>query len=358
MLRHILQNSQLRKRKSFRFIRASWIVSRGGYHITITLFFLAIGFLFLPWYQTVRGSGRVIAYSPNERAQSIDSPIYGRLGKWFVQEGSFVREGDPIVEIIDNDPDILTRLNQQRDAVKKNLDAAGVAVSNSKNNYMRLAELLKQGVVSQRDYEKAKIEYSKLLADEAKVSAELVKIDTKVARQSAQNVTAPMNGYIQRRKSGSGSQLVKVGDELALLVPDTKSRSVEVFISGNDAPFVHKDDRVRIQFEGWPAVQSLGWPSLAKGTFGGRVVFVDRQLNLHGQSRLLIVPDEDPWPNSEILRQGVRVYAWVLLNKVSVGFELWRNFNGFPPIVSQEGLYRKVSSGPDSDKPVKIGMRK
>jgi hypothetical protein len=90
---------------------------------------------------------------------------------------------------------------------------------------------------------------------------------------------------------------------------------------------------VRLQFEGWPAVQFVGWPSVAVGTFGGRVYLVDPTTNDRGQFRILVEPDPEdgPWPDQEYLRQGVRAQGWVLLNRVSVGWELWRNLNGFPP---------------------------
>ena len=320
------------------------IIRRGGLYSSLLCIFIFSASLFLPWTQTIRGYGRVIAYSPDERVQSIDSPINGRLGRWFVEEGSFVRPGDPVVEVFDNDPELLKRLQMQREAMLKNREAVIMAMENSKNNYQRLEILSKKGIVSRRDFEKSNIEYSKFVADEAKVSAELLKLETKIARQSTQRVTASREGYIQRRLFGSGTQLVKEGESLALLVPETPSRSVEVFLSGQDAPFVDRDHKVRIQFEGWPAIQSFGWPSLAKGTFGGKVAFVDRQLNAEGNCRILVVPDpeDEPWPISNVLRQGGRIYAWVLLNDVSLGFELWRHFNGFPPIVSQEDFYKKI----------------
>ena len=94
-------------------------------------------------------------------------------------------------------------------------------------------------------------------------------------------------------------------------------------------------EKVRLQFEGWPAVQFVGWPSVAVGTFGGTVAFVDQTDNGKGKFRIVVVPDEDddPWPEHRYLRQGVRANGWVLLNEVSLGFELWRQFNGFPPVV-------------------------
>ena len=36
------------------------------------------------------------------------------------------------------------------------------------------------------------------------------------------------------------------------------------------------------------------------------------------------------------LRQGVRVNGWVLLSQVTLGYELWRIFNGFPMLILPE----------------------
>ena len=90
---------------------------------------------------------------------------------------------------------------------------------------------------------------------------------------------------------------------------------------------------MRLQFEGYPAVQFSGWPEVAVGTFGGVVGLIDSTDNGQGKFRLLIVPDpnEESWPSERFLRQGVRANGWVLLNQVRLGYEFWRIFNGFPP---------------------------
>jgi hypothetical protein len=47
---------------------------------------------------------------------------------------------------------------------------------------------------------------------------------------------------------------------------------------------------------------------------------------------VIIIPEKgEKWPESRFIRQGTRVNGWILLNKVSLGYELWRQFNGFPP---------------------------
>ena len=53
--------------------------------------------LFLPWTQNIRSSGAVTALKPNQRPQTIHSVIPGKIEKWFVQEGQFVKKGDTIL---------------------------------------------------------------------------------------------------------------------------------------------------------------------------------------------------------------------------------------------------------------------
>ena len=62
-----------------------------------------------------------------------------------------------------------------------------------------------------------------------------------------------------------------------------------------------------------------------------------------GKFRIIVVPDQEavknhkdqPWPSTRYLRPGSEVHGWVMLNTVSLGFELWRQFNAFPPIPKQ-----------------------
>ena len=125
---------------------------------------------------------------------------------------------------------------------------------------------------------------------------------------------------------------MKGGDVLAHFVPDTDDQAVELWIDGNDVNLIQPGAPVRLQFEGWPAVQFSGWPSVAVGTYGAKVAFVDSHDDGKGRFRVVIVPDgTQPWPSRTYLRQGTRATGWVLLGRVKLGYEVWRQFNGFPP---------------------------
>lgn len=383
-----------------------------------------------PWQQTSAGTGRVVAYVPDERQQNLEAPIEGRVLRWYVREGSIVEQGDPIVDLSDNDPEILTRLRSERDAIEARLDSARarahaldsriIMLGNSRQNAIAAADsrvamavqrviaaeqaitlaeahltaarlnmerqkaLAAGGLTSRRqlevtdvevtrsqtELERAKIALSaakaerialqseRLKADtdanaaiddarasqaaaEAEVanaSAELSRIEVRLARQSAQSVLAPRAGSVFRIvANGHTGEIVKAGDVLATLVPDTRDRAVELWVSGNDLPLLRDGGEARLQFEGWPAVQFSGWPAVAVGTFEGRVSLIDATDDGAGKFRVLVVPRPDaPWPDAVYLRQGVRALGWIQLGTVRLGYELWRQFNGFPPALPSE----------------------
>lgn len=292
--------------------------------------------MIIPWQQTAVGTGRVIAYSATERQQNINALVDGRLGKWFVQEGSIVKKGDKIVELYDNDPLIIQNLKNERNALLNRLEAANKATDYAYINIQRQQHLFEKGISSKRIVELANIDYFKLKSDAANTQSEISRINVRLARQANQVIIAPMDGMILRRNHGEGAVMVKAGDVLAIFVPDTQSRAVELWISGNDIPLIYPGQEVRLQFEGWPAIQFSGWPSVAVGTFGGIVKIVDNAGNGNGRFRILVVPkNNSAWPETRYLRQGVKAHGWVLLSIVTLGYELWRQFNGFPPTQAQ-----------------------
>lgn len=179
--------------------------------------------------------------------------------------------------------------------------------------------------------------YDSAETDFAGAQAAIQRLDITIARSQNQTVRAPRAGTILRLLVRQGGEQVSAGDKLVTLVPEGNSRAVELWIDGNDAPLVTRGRKVRIQFEGWPAVQFVGWPQVAVGTFGGTVALVDSADDGAGSFRVVVVPDrrDRRWPPVGYLRQGVRAKGFILLERVRLGFEIWRRFNGFPPSVSR-----------------------
>lgn len=179
------------------------------------------------------------------------------------------------------------------------------------------------------------------------IQRDLQEIETRIERFKDRLVIAPCDGTIYRIAANvsRGGQYVKEGDDLCTIVPDTNDRVVELVLDGNDAPvvlaYIERTGRVphvRLQFEGWPAVQFSGWPELAVGTFGGKIRQIDAAGGTTGKFRILVEPDPrlagDAWPDATMLRQGNQAIGWVFLNRVPLGYEIWRRLNGFPPVLA------------------------
>ena len=149
-------------------------------------------------------------------------------------------------------------------------------------------------------------------------------------RSSFYYIIAPQNGYVTKaNKSGIG-EIVKEGEEIFTFVPEHTELAVELHVRPLDLPLLHEGRKVRLQFDGWPALVFNGWPDVSFGTFGGEIVAYDK-VATNGTFRVLVVPDKSDvdWPS--LLRLGSGVYGIALLNNVPVWYELWRNLNGFPP---------------------------
>ncbi|MCB1279328.1 HlyD family efflux transporter periplasmic adaptor subunit [Prosthecobacter sp.] len=380
---------------------------------------LVIAMFFLPWRQFVSGTGRVIAFNPLDRRINVEAQVSGRVKHLHVVEGQRVKKGEIIAEIQDNDPNLLNNLRAQREAIESRRDfaqgrvesliaqitqqelakaqaidsaqqrvaAAKIAAETSMLNFTRTEALFAKGLASKRDHELATLSRDSTAADLKSAEATLKRtsndfdatiasthaskgsalsevaaaerdlsgIDIQINQNLRQVVEAPRDGIVLQVAATDGTYL-RPGSLICVVIPETDSRFVEIWLDGNDMPLIHArhDDTpgspVRLAFEGWPAVQMIGWPQLAVGTFGGEVVFVDATDDGKGKFRVVVGPQTDivdrgdgkgpvevNWPDKDRwLRQGVRTNAWVMLNEVPLWFELWRQINGFPPIVSSD----------------------
>jgi multidrug efflux pump subunit AcrA (membrane-fusion protein) len=200
----------------------------------------------------------------------------------------------------------------------------------------------------------------KSLADESKAIETMSSITSSIAkarsdvnaiiqRRGAGVVIAPVDCRIVRLYSLGKGEVIKQGDILAMISPVTTSLAVELFVSGNDAPLIRPGSHVRIQFDGFPALQVSGWPQVNVGTYGGVVQVIDAvdDDKARGMFRVIVKPDvsrnDDPWPSQEYLRPGAMVSSWMQLNTVSIGYELWRQFNGFPPSIEKPSDLRQTN---------------
>ncbi len=388
--------------------------------------------LFLPWTQNISGKGFLTTLKPDQRPQTIQSPIPGRIEKWYVQEGDFVKKGDTILFIseVKNeyfDPNLVERTGQQIKAKSMSVtsyegkvkalenqagalvnerslklkqannkllqsrlkvqsdsigfEAAKTNIAIAERQFNRTVQLEKEGLKALTDVEEKRLKLqetqaklislqNKLLASENEIinaqielnriraeytdkisksqsdkftaqsnqfdaEAQVTKLQNEFTNYEMRNdmyyIKAPQSGYINKALYAGVGETFKEGDQLMSIMPSDYELAVETFVKPIDLPLVHIGEKVRIQFDGWPAIIFSGWPNVSYGTYGGKIVAIETYISDNGKYRVLIAPDPDDYDWPKDIRVGSGANSMALLEDVPIWFELWRKLNGFPP---------------------------
>lgn len=413
------------------------------------IFFLfLIIIMFLPWTQNIRNRGYVTTLNPNQRPQTINSIIAGKIERWYVKEGTAVKKGDTLLvlsEIKDDyfDPKLLDRtqqqinskklsvssyiekikaLDNQIDALSKtqalkleqsknyiqqvylkiktdsiDLEAANTNYSIAVDQFQRMEKLYKDGLKSLTELENRKLKLQEAQAKKISSQNKLLAsrnelINAKVEYNSVQNqyidklskaesekytamsslydaeidvtkmqnkysnylvragnyyIISTQDGYITKLyKSGIG-ETVSAAEPILSIMPADFNLAVEMYVLPQDMPLIHVGSKVRMAFDGWPAIVFSGWPNTSYGTYGGKVVAIDNIISENGKYRIMVAqdPDDQKWPTE--IRVGSGASCITLFKDVKIGYEIWRNLNGFPPDYYKE--LNEVSNNKNSE---------
>lgn len=402
---------------------SSWLLG-------VFIFLLIV--LFLPWTQNISTNGNVTSLYQDQRPQQINSIIPGRIVKWYIKEGDFVKKGDTIVQLADTkddylDPQLVERTQDQLNAkeqkrtfysekisaiesqigaIENNRDlkisslenkiiqikrkiigdssevvAAEVDYKIATEQLTRGKQLYNQGVISLVEFERRTNQNNKALAVltekqqkllNGRQELNIIQIDINAAKQEANDkifkskgeiatsrgelagtdgdvaknknelanyisrgsqkwLIAPQDGQIIKAKKSGINEIVKEGEMIVEMVPAKVDNALELFVSPMDLMLINPGQKVRMIFDGFPAIVFSGWPDNSYGTFAGEILMVENNRNENGKFRILVVPDvkEKKWPKE--LKIGTGAKGFALLKTVPVWYELWRQINGFPP---------------------------
>jgi multidrug resistance efflux pump len=152
-----------------------------------------------------------------------------------------------------------------------------------------------------------------------------------ISRGNQKWLIAPQDGQIIKAKKSGINEIVKEGEMIVEMVPTQIDFAIELFVEPMDLILINRGKKVRMIFDGFPAIVFSGWPNNSYGTFGGEISMVENNRNENGKFRILVIPDSDQkgWPKE--LKTGTGARGFALLNTVPIWYELWRQINGFPP---------------------------
>ncbi|MGX1023973.1 HlyD family secretion protein [Psychroflexus sp. MBR-150] len=183
---------------------------------------------------------------------------------------------------------------------------------------------------------KAESDRLSALSAQYDTEAQVSKLENELSNYSMRSdlkyIKAPQDGFINRAIQKGIGETFKEGAEIVSIMPTEVELAVETYVRPIDLPLMHPGEEVRIIFDGWPAIFFSGWPNLSYGTYGGKIVAVERSIDpSKGKYRVLIKPNENEtgWP--DVIRAGSGAKTLALLKDVPIWYEIWRQINGFPP---------------------------
>jgi len=364
-LKRINQNIDLDKYESFRITKRR-SVSQVLLRLMIIVLIGTFLAMFLPWTQNIRAKGSVTTMSPDDRPQSVQATIGGKIEKWYVNEGAVVSKGDTAKTKADIAANQLARIQNLYDEGLKSLtdleakrlsiqEAQAKVVSlenkvNSNKNELTNLKANIAAITNEYDNKIAKSKADRMSALSAKYDADASQnklqsqYNTYEVRQANYYITSPIDGTVTQAITTGIGELIKAGDDIVNIIPKEYKLAVETFIRPMDMPLLDLGQKVRVQFDGWPAIVFSGWPNSSYGTFGGEIFAINNDINENGKYRILIAPDSEdaPWPNE--VRVGGGANTLTLLNNVKVGYELWRQLNGFPADYYKDAKSKNVKT--------------
>jgi membrane fusion protein, adhesin transport system len=177
--------------------------------------------LFMPWTQNIRAKGQLTTLTPDQRPQTIHATIAGRVEKWHVREGQFVKKGDTIVRLSEVkteyfDPNLLPNTQAQADAK-----------SNSVNSYAEKVKALDNTIGAMRGELKFKIEQLNNKIGQTKLKIEAERADVQAVKISLENEQKQLVRFEEMYRQGIKSLIDLENKRLKLRETEAKLVSSE-----------------------------------------------------------------------------------------------------------------------------------
>jgi multidrug efflux pump subunit AcrA (membrane-fusion protein) len=224
------------------------------------------------------------------------------------------------------------RVKWQETIAKRLAKAADLNIA---ENSLKMAILERGNLRAEYSEKLSKLEGDRYTAisSQMETEADISKLRNTLSNYQIRNgfytIMAPQDGFItQTLASGLGENL-KEGEIICTIVPGEADLGAELYVSPTDMPLVDTGVTMMCAFDGWPTLVFSGWPDVSSGTFSAVIYGQDNMPSENGKYRILVKPmGAKAWPKG--LKVGVGVRSYMLLKRVPLWYELWRQLNGFP----------------------------
>jgi membrane fusion protein, adhesin transport system len=261
---------------SLRMVRTPFSAFWMAFGLFAVLLLIVLGLAFVPWQQSVTGVGEVTVFNPMERPQNLKAQLGGRIKRWLVSEGQWVKQGQTLIELEEVKTDYLDPLQSERlddkrkaylakqealnrsqtalnaelaatqqglsfavpsanrkqseinnklEAIYRKVDGAKQAYETAKLNLERRKVLYSEGLRSERDFELAQQDEAKALADWKAAEAE-ANAATQASEGAGFDVGKTQSDYAGKQADLQG-KMAKVSQELAVLSSDLQDLDIK-----------------------------------------------------------------------------------------------------------------------------------
>lgn len=179
------------------------------WRVAVIIIGIMLGMLFLPWQQTVKGEGELIAQNPSERGYMISATVDGFVNTIYVRENQYVKKGDKLFRMVDLDQNYSDRIGTMGQSITNQLLYTKEEFITLNKNRSNLTEQMQTGSeLYSKKYQQAKDELEniklKKIALEQNLNVELLNYDRikelyKESIESKRSLERAENSYVKAK---------------------------------------------------------------------------------------------------------------------------------------------------------------
>jgi RND family efflux transporter MFP subunit len=196
-----------------------------------------------PYSNSVAATGIIEATRENVK---VATPKSGLIQKLYIQVGSTVKSGDPVLQLDDREARArLATAQAQLGSLRASLKVEKVMAADAEDQFNRTAKLEKQNVASEDESKRKEFAWQNWQARVAKIEADLRAAEAQVRQARTEldvlTVRAPRDGAILQVNVREGEFAGTTPTEPLLVLGDVDKLQVRADVDEQNAPLVQPD---------------------------------------------------------------------------------------------------------------------